>query len=254
MSTIVVHPITGEPIIVNVTQATVADAPKAGGSAAPADATVDRKGRFVAVFSTFSVIDHDSDVTLPEAFGRMEGKTVPVSAYGHTSWEGAMPIGSATIHSTLTHAEARGHLLMDTEPGRHMYAALRDHGSELSYGYVVLDSARGTFKGEPVRFLRDVEVFEVSFVLRGAGLGTGVIELDDDLRHLSPEAREAVVDFRRLEARIDHHATRRNGKGPDMARVYGFKVPPRFAPKAGTGRTSLAIEIERARALGVPIR
>jgi hypothetical protein len=234
-----IHPLTGEVVIVRVRE-TPMPPPKAApttslgkrGDPGDGSADVDRAGRFVAVFSTFSCIDHDGDVTLPSAFAGMEGKAVPLSAYGHSSWDGAVPIGSGTIHSTSTHAEIHGHLLMDTEAGRAMHSALKDHGSELSYGFTITRATRGTFRGEPVRFLHEVNIWEVSFVLRGAGLGTGLVELDAELTGLSPEAREAVIDFRRLEARIDQSTGKRRTP-PDVSRTHGYKVPPRGDP---TGR------------------
>jgi hypothetical protein len=50
-----------------------------------------------AVFSRFHVVDHDGDWTEPGAF--QDGTEVPVSAFGHSSWTGALPVGRATIHS-----------------------------------------------------------------------------------------------------------------------------------------------------------
>lgn len=48
------------------------------------------KGEVSAVFSTFNVLDSDNDVTLPGAFD--EGAELPISAYGHASWQGAYPL------------------------------------------------------------------------------------------------------------------------------------------------------------------
>ena len=49
------------------------------------------KGEVSAVFSTFGVIDHDGDITLPGAI--KDGTEVVISSYGHESHWGALPVG-----------------------------------------------------------------------------------------------------------------------------------------------------------------
>jgi hypothetical protein len=48
---------------------------------------------------------------------------------------------------------------------------------EWSYGYNVLDGGPGIFDGKRVRELRKLDVFEVSPVLKGAGVGTGTLAI-----------------------------------------------------------------------------
>lgn len=132
------------------------------------------RGIVEAVFSTFNVIDKDGDVTLPGAF--QDGATVPVSAYGHTSWEGRLPVGYATIRQSDTEAVARSQFFMDTQHGADTFRtvkALHERGlGEWSYGYDPVDAYPGELSGRSVRFLRKQLVHEVSPVLVGAGVGT----------------------------------------------------------------------------------
>lgn len=138
------------------------------------------KGTFVALFAKFNTIDKDGDVTHPGAFP--EGKKVPVSDYGHASWEGKVPVGSAEIKQTSHEAQAHGRFYTDTPQGDAVWKTLRHmHGdgipSEWSYGYEPKDYSFGEFEGQNVRFLKQVDVFEVSPVLRGAGEGTQTLSI-----------------------------------------------------------------------------
>lgn len=138
------------------------------------------KGTFVALIATFNQIDSDGDVTLPGAFP--EGKRVPVSSYGHTSWDGKLPVGSAVLKQTRTEAVAEGRFYVDTSHGADTWSTLKsmqEDGtpSEWSYGYDPKDSAPGEFQKQKVRFLKALDVFEVSPTLRGAGIGTRTLDI-----------------------------------------------------------------------------
>jgi len=141
------------------------------------------KGEFSAVFSTFGVVDLDGDVTEPGAFE--DGADVLVSAYGHASWGGALPIGKATIRTTDTEAIAEGQFFLDTEGGKQTYTVLKELQkagipTEWSYGYDVLDSDMGERDGVPVRLLKRLKAYEVSPVLKGAGIDTRTLAIKAD--------------------------------------------------------------------------
>lgn len=147
------------------------------------------KGEVELVFSTFNVIDKDQDVTLPGAFSGVDGTKVPVSAYGHMSWEGKLPVGVATIKQYRNEARATAKFLMDTQHGadtfRTVKALHKDGLGDWSYGYKPKDYSFGEFEGQRVRFLKELGVDEVSPVLVGAGVQTrtlsakGAAENDD---------------------------------------------------------------------------
>lgn len=137
----------------------------------PAELKLDDQGSFEAAFAQLNVVDHDGDLTMPGAFTK---KDVPMSAYNHTSWDGALPVGKGTITEQGDWAIFTGKFFLNTSHGRDAYETVKSLGplTEFSYGYSVLDSAPGVHQGRNVRVLKSLDVMEVSPVLRGAGLGT----------------------------------------------------------------------------------
>lgn len=127
-------------------------------------------GQFVATFSTLQTIDKDGDVTMPGAF--LDGQPVRISAWGH-NW-GALPVGKGVIHADEERAWVDGEFFLNTTHGKDTYETVKSLGDlqEWSYGFDVLDWSRGPFDGQEVRFLRGLDVHEVSPVLIGAGVDT----------------------------------------------------------------------------------
>jgi HK97 family phage prohead protease len=130
------------------------------------------QGLWEAVFSTLGVVDLDGDVTLPGAFE--DGASVVISAYGHQSWMGSLPIGKGTIRTTDTEAILDGQIFLNTAAGRDTFEVIKGLGDlqQLSYGFDVVESELGEHDGERVRFLKKLKVHEVSPVLVGAGVET----------------------------------------------------------------------------------
>ena len=130
------------------------------------------RGEVTAVFSTLGVVDSDGDVTRKGAF--TDGAPVVISAYGHASWGGALPVGKGVIRADDTQAVLEGQFFMDTTPGADTFKAVKNLGElgQWSYGYDVTEVAYGEHDGQKVRFLDALKVFEVSPVLVGAGVGT----------------------------------------------------------------------------------
>lgn len=133
------------------------------------------KGEVEAVFARLNVVDHDGDVTVPGAF--KEGQTVAISQHGHTIWDGTAPVGKGTIHTVGDTAVFRGKFFMDMQAARDTFHAVKgmaEHG-QWSYGFNTLTAEPGQLGGKDVKFLKELEVFEVSPVLRGAGIGTSTV-------------------------------------------------------------------------------
>lgn len=159
----------------------------------------DGEGAFRAIFARFNVVDHDGDVTLPGAFP--VGKVVPISAYGHASHGGALPVGKGVIGETDEYAYIDGRFFLDTSGGRDTYAtvkALADEatgyaGQEWSYGYDVLSGGPGEFDGRSVNFLRSLDVSEVSPVLLGAGIDTQLVAIKSHKLPFTAEAETALA-------------------------------------------------------------
>lgn len=150
------------------------------------------RGEVSAVFATFNVVDADGDVTVPGAFaGNGE---VPISAYGHASWGSGVPIGKGSIRETDTEAILDGRLFMDTQAGRDTFAAIKELGElgQWSYGYDTLLADPGTMDGREVQFLKQQRVYEVSPVLRGAGVGTRTISAKGHNGTTEPSYKTAI--------------------------------------------------------------
>lgn len=130
------------------------------------------KGEVEAVFSTYNVIDKDGDVTLPGAIA--DGAEVVISAYGHQSHYGALPIGKGVIKTTETEATLHGKFFLNTTAGRDTFEVVKELGAlgEWSYSLHDVVSKAGEVAGHRVNFLESIFVKEVSPVLIGAGVNT----------------------------------------------------------------------------------
>lgn len=147
-------------------------------SFAPTDLQMSESGEVKVAFSRFNVIDKDNDVTFPGALP--VGKSVPMSAFNHSSWDGALPVGKGVISESGDLGILDGRFFMDTDQGRNAYNTVKAMADlqEWSYGYLVLPpSGPELFEGKRVQALRKLDVFEVSPVLIGAGVGTSTLAI-----------------------------------------------------------------------------
>lgn len=141
------------------------------------------KGEVEAVFSTFNVIDHDGDVLLPGAFE--DGAKVRISAYGHRSWWGDLPVGRGTIRAEKDRAVLVGQFFLNTEGGRETFEVIKQMGELQEYSYSLDEIETGLVSDLPEelrganRAIRKVKVFEVSPVLAGASIGTGTLSVKE---------------------------------------------------------------------------
>lgn len=153
----------------------------------------DKPGAFRIVFAETGVIDLDSDVTSQGAFPT--GKMVPMSAYGHGSWQGELPVGKAVITEEGNEAIAEGEFFLNTTQGKDHYETVKALGDiqEYSYGFKPTEFEFGEFEGKDVRFLKKVDVFEISPVLKGAGIGTHTQSIKSDKELTFNDEFEAVL-------------------------------------------------------------
>jgi hypothetical protein len=138
------------------------------------------QGTVTAVFSTFNVVDLDGDVTLPGAFD--PGAQVVLSPWNHSAFTtGALPAGKGVIRSDLREAVMDGQFFMNSAIGRETFETVKSLAEsglgEWSYGFDILDSDAGMFQQQSVRFLKRLKVYEVSPVLRGAGIDTRTVDV-----------------------------------------------------------------------------
>jgi HK97 family phage prohead protease len=130
------------------------------------------RGEISAVFATFDVVDHDGDVVERSAFD--DGQEVVISAYGHRSWDGALPVGRGTITTTPKEAVLHGRFFMETQHGKDTFLTVKEVGDlqEYSWGFDITKHSYEERDGKQVRILHRVDLHEVSPVLRGASIGT----------------------------------------------------------------------------------
>jgi hypothetical protein len=137
------------------------------------------KGEGSAVIAKLNVIDLDGDVTVPGAFGKQDVNLLPA----HDRMAPRLGKGVLTEEDNLAIASFKFNLDEDAKTAREWYSALKfdmangEPLQEWSYGFKVVDSEFGEFQGQHVRFLKALEVHEISPVLRGAGLGTGTLAI-----------------------------------------------------------------------------
>ena len=142
----------------------------------------DGEGSLSAVFSTLKVLDKDGDVTQPGAF--KVDQPVILSDYNpgaipRFGYAGRPPVGKGTIREVGDEAIFSGKYFLDTAAGAEAYKTTKALGDlqQYSYYYDVLDYELGKFDGKNVRYLKSLDVYEVSPVYRGAGEGTRTLSL-----------------------------------------------------------------------------
>lgn len=237
-----------------------------------ADLKLSEDGSITLAFCQIGVIDKGCDVAMP---GSIPTKDVPMSAYGHTSWDGALPPGRGTIRESGQWGVFEGKFFLDTTAGRdtfHTVKALADL-QEWSYGYTA-ETRLGQQDGVDVRFLDKQDIFEVSPVLRGMGQGTHVMSIkgggpDDSLPYADHAAWmtgqwEAFLKrtAERLDLRVKEGRTLSAANYAELQAVLGqiggsygslkdflaANQPPKSSDRA---RTSAEVLAALARANGV---
>jgi len=140
------------------------------------------KGLVTARFATLGVKDLDGDIIERGAIG---AQAVKVSAYGHVSWGGVLPVGVGRTLERGEDAIAELQFFMNTTNGVDTFRTIKGLGSlaEFSFGFDVKDSAppsKAQAAAGVRRVLKQLVVHEVSPVLRGAGINTGVLAVKCD--------------------------------------------------------------------------
>lgn len=159
-------------------------------------------GLVEAVFSTYDVVDSDGDVTRPGAFDT--GAPVLISAWNHTSWGSALPVGKGVIRDDGDKAVLEGRFFLNTDRGREHFEIVREIGElqEWSYGYEPLEYSFGEVDGRRVRFLEKLAVTEVSPVLKGAGVDTRTLVVKSASGPIEIEIDVPVPDADKLAAAL----------------------------------------------------
>lgn len=163
-------------------------------------------GKGLALIADLTIVDNDGDSYEPGAFTWKE-QWVPLLPAHNRS---AMPFGKARVYEDGDAAYAELHLNLDTQTGKDWHSALQfdlatgKAVQEWSYGYDAMrfdKVMRGLAEG---RHLKQLDIHEVSTVVRGAGKGTHTIDMkglkaalkDGDFRSLTEHlgAMAAAID------------------------------------------------------------
>jgi hypothetical protein len=153
------------------------------------------QGVIEVVFCTLGVIDHDGDVLYKDSFD--DGAPVVISAYGHTSARGELPVGKGRIVMSDTEAKMEGRFFLDTTHGADTYAtvkALSDDDSlqEWSFALRDVEAHSDTVGGVKANVIDKVRVPEVSPVLEGAGIATRTLLVKSASKTSSTEIETAL--------------------------------------------------------------
>jgi hypothetical protein len=171
------------------------------------------EGSFVARIATLNVRDKDNDITIAGAFP--QGKTVLISAYMHGSWSGKLPIGKAVIKEVGDEVIAEGQFNLKMAEGRDTYEAVKfaPELQEWSYGFYPIKASDGTGDSTGCRILEQVDVKEISPVLVGAGVNTGVLAIKSEGQSLEAQVEEALAANTTVSTRIKSLADLRRKEG-----------------------------------------
>jgi len=175
----------------------------------------EEQGIVTAIVSTFGVVDLDGDIVEP---GAMKSGPIRVSAYGHTSWEGALPVGKGYLHVEEDRAIAEMQFFMDTTHGRETFKTVKNMGElqEWSYSLQNIKASYEEIDGKLVRRIKAVDVHEVSPVLMGASIGTRTLGVKSGLR-FSEHIDAVLADVIALNERAQAVAQLRAEKGETIA-------------------------------------
>lgn len=157
----------------------------------------DERGEIEAVIATLDVVDRDRDIIRPMAI--KDGARVKLSDYGHSAAFGAAPVGKGTLRIEGNKVLFRGKYFMSTSRGSEAFKMMKEIGpdeSEWSFGFHVegdeppgeADRKKGAF-----RILTKLDSFEVSPVMRGAGIGTRTVSVKAAGVSAPPEPPAVIV-------------------------------------------------------------
>lgn len=151
-------------------------------------------GSFEAVIATTGVVDSDGDVI---AEGAMAGNTVPILPAHDGS---SVPLGKARVEEREDQVVAVGKFNMDIQAAREWFSAIKADLEdppakfEYSWGFIPTKFRFEERDDMQVRVIEELDLLEVSPVLRGASVGTRTLsakerrEKDDAKADAEPEA------------------------------------------------------------------
>lgn len=208
--------------------------------ARPVEIKNEATGEVEAIIATIGVVDRDGDVIQKDAI--KSGTKVKMSAYGHDivgfMAAGAIPVGKGRVTVEGDEAVFRGRVFQSTERGRETLSVLKEMGTdqEWSFGYRVTGSEvpdEAWRKKGAQRILTELDLFEVSPVLIGAGVGTRTVTAKEceSCRQHAPRPKGSQAELAAGFAAISER----------YASPAGVPLPGRFAPVVEFARAKFAL-------------
>lgn len=147
-------------------------------------------GEIEALFATFGVVDRDGDIVQKGAIP--DGSVVAISEYGHSAIYGDAPVGKGVVVIEGNKAIVKGQLFMDMPEAKKTLSVLKGMGKDQqwSWGFRVIGSETPSDelrKQGAWRIITKTETFEVSPVLRGAGIGTRTLSAKEKTENADPD-------------------------------------------------------------------
>lgn len=160
---------------------------------------------FTAYASVFNNTDSYGDVVQPGAFAKSlsiweeRGAPIPL-LWGHNMEDPDYNIGHVLEASEDDHGlKVRCELDLKSPKGQTVHRLLKSgRVREMSFAFSATDTEYGRHEGDPVRFVKSVDLYEVSVVPLGANPKTSILSVrnnpmgDDDERQWRKEVLEAL--------------------------------------------------------------
>lgn len=159
------------------------------------------QGIVEAIFATIGIVDRDGDVIMEGAI--QEGQKVKLSCYGHdTITLDEAPVGIGRVSVTGNKAVFSGRYFLSTQRGQEAFRTIKEMGKdqEWSMGYKVVGSEipdESWRKRGAAMLITKMDIYEVSPVLIGAGVGTRTLaakEADEAARAAAAEEERKAAD------------------------------------------------------------
>jgi len=184
---------------------------------------MDDAGNGLARLATLAAIDHDGDTYSPGAFSwkNAGGQWAPMLPAHDRK---AMPFGKARVYEDGGVAYAELHLNLDITAGKEWHSQLRfdlatgQPAQEWSYGFGIGEAVFEQRGDERVRVLKQVDVHEVSPVVRGAGFGTATLSMKGR-GSFAEQLDDAIAELDDLVGRAGDIAKLRDDQGRDMSKA-----------------------------------
>jgi hypothetical protein len=203
----------------------------------------EEKGEIEAVIATLGVVDRDHDIITKDAIP--DGSAVKLSDYGHSVAFGAAPVGMGKLRVKGNKVHFEGHYFMTTTRGREAFETAKALGGdqEWSFGFSVqgdeLPGAEDRKKGA-YRILTKLDSFEVSPVVRGAGIGTRTVLVKAAGANPPPEPADDETPAAEAEAPVAEVVV----EEPPAAELVAEAEPPVETPEE-LQRKEAEIEAQR---------